>query len=204
MDVKEQKRRLRTKIWNILDENGVACFPLPSKGRIPNFIGSERAANRIQTFNLWHNARIIFANPDYAQRKVRELVLKDNKILIMATPKLKRGYLEIRTIPGKERFLSTISGAFKYGTQISELPKPDLIITGCVAVDREGWRLGKGGGYGDKEIEIITQKFGKCIVITTVHDLQVVESVPHDEHDAKIDIILTPTKIQHISSPLTV
>jgi len=27
------------------------------------------------------------------------------------------------------------------------LEEPDLIITGCVAVDKKGWRLGKGGGY---------------------------------------------------------
>jgi 5-formyltetrahydrofolate cyclo-ligase len=75
------------------------------------------------------------------------------------------------------------------------LPKPDLIITGCVAVDKEGWRLGKGGGYGDREIKTFLEKFGKIPVITTVHELQIVNEVPHENHDTKVDYIVTPNKI---------
>ena len=39
------------------------------------------------------------------------------------------------------------------------------------------------------------EKFGKIPVITTVHDLQVVEKVPHDRFDTKVDYLITPTKI---------
>jgi len=98
-------------------------------------------------------------------------------------------------VKGKEKEASTIRGAFKYGEPLKELIKPDLIITGCVAVDRKGWRLGKGGGYGNREIKTFQEKFGKILVITTVHDLQIVEKVPHKENDTKVDFIVTPTKI---------
>jgi 5-formyltetrahydrofolate cyclo-ligase len=75
------------------------------------------------------------------------------------------------------------------------MSKPDLIITGCVAVDLLGWRLGKGGGYGDIEVRRIKDQFGEIPVITTIHPLQLVDSVPHLSHDAKVDIVVTPEKI---------
>ncbi len=76
-----------------------------------------------------------------------------------------------------------------------ELPKPDLIVEGSVAVDLQGHRLGKGGGYGDLEIKTLKNKFGCIPVITTVHDMQIVEAVPFEENDEKVSIIVTPTKI---------
>jgi len=195
--IKIEKQKLREKIWKILEEKGVARFPLPLKGRIPNFEGSEKAAKLLTTLPEWKKAKVIFSNPDSAQQPVRELVLKEGKILIMATPRLKKGYLKIdpREVKGKEKEASTIKGAFKYGKSIKDLPKPDLIITGCVAVDKEGWRLGKGGGYGDKEIKTFLEKFGKIPVITTVHELQIIEKVPHDDLDTKVDYIVTPNQI---------
>lgn len=195
MDIKEQKKKLREKIWKLLQEKNVARFPFPIEDRIPNFEGSEKAANLLQQLKEWKNAKIIVTNPDFAQKKVRELVLKNNKTLIMASPRLKKGYLEIKNVKGKEEFASTIAGAFKYGKKLDEMPKPDLIVTGCVAVDKNGWRLGKGGGYGDKEISRVTEKFGRTLIITTVHDLQIVEEVPHEKYDTKVDYILTPTTI---------
>jgi 5-formyltetrahydrofolate cyclo-ligase len=195
--IKIEKQKLREKIWKILEEKGVARFPLPLKDRIPNFEGSEKAAKLLTTLAEWKKAKVIFSNPDSAQQPVRELVLKEGKILIMATPRLKKGYLKIdpREVKGKEKEVSTIKGAFKYGKSIKDLPKPDLIITGCVAVDKEGWRLGKGGGYGDKEIKTFLEKFGKIPVITTVHELQIIEKVPHDDFDTKVDYIVTPNQI---------
>ncbi len=197
MDVQKEKQKLREKIWKILEEKKVARFPLPCKGKIPNFVGSEKAAKLATKLPEWKKAKIIFANPDAAQQKLRELALKEGKILIVATPRLKKGYLKINPekVKGKEKEASTIKGAFKYGESLKELPKPDLIVTGCVAIDKLGWRLGKGGGYGDKEIKTFLEKFGKIPVITTIHDLQIVEKVPHQEFDTKVDYIVTPKKI---------
>jgi 5-formyltetrahydrofolate cyclo-ligase len=103
---------------------------------------------------------LFFSNPDSAQQPVRELALKEGKTLIIATPRLKKGYLKIdsKDVKGKKKEASTIRGTFKYGKLIKGLPKPNLIITSCVAVDKEGWRLGKGGGYGDREIKTFFRK----------------------------------------------
>jgi len=203
MDVKKAKKLLRDEIWAKLETSGVARFPLPCYGRIPNFAGSEKAAEKVRLVREWKNAKVVFANPDYAQRKVREYALLDGKILVMASPGLKRGYVVVdpKNVKGMEGFASTIRGAFKYGKIVSpqEIPKPDLIVEGSVAVDMHGHRLGKGHGYGD--IEIIAQKrmFGEILVVTTVHDIQVVNVVPFEEKDEKVSLIVTPTRLIRIS-----
>jgi 5-formyltetrahydrofolate cyclo-ligase len=205
----QEKERLRNEIWTLLEQKNVATFPLPVRGRIPNFIGSDTAADLVRTLPEWKKAKVVFSCPDSPQKKIRELALKDGKILIMASPRLKHGFLQIdpQDVKGKEEAASSIKGAFKYGRPaesraaggIKDMPKPDLIITSCVAVDRSGWRLGKGGGYGDIEIKRIRDEFGEIPVVTTVHPLQLVDSVPHVEHDARVKIIVTPDSTYEIS-----
>lgn len=197
MSIKEEKQKIRERIWNLLEREGVARFPFPIKGRIPNFEGGEKAAELLREIKEWKEASVIFCSPDKAQQKVREFALKDGKILIMASPKLKKGYLVLypEIVRGKEKEASTIKGAFRYGKPIRELMKPDLIVVGSVAVDTLGYRLGKGGGYGDREIRTFLEKFGKITLVTTVHELQIVEKVPREEHDTKVDYIITPKRI---------
>lgn len=185
------------KIWKLMEQEKIATFPKPVYHRIPNFIGATKAAKNLRALQEYKKAKVVFCNPDSPQRPVREMILKDGKTLIMATPRLKRGFLVIapETAIGKERLASTIKGAFKHGTETQDFPKPDLIVTGSVAIDRDGNRLGKGRGYSDREVRMIDEKFGKVIVATTIHDVQLVESTPSTPQDEKVDIIVTPTKI---------
>lgn len=193
--VEKEKQALREKIWKMLAEKGVARFPFPLEDRIPNYAGSERAAARLRELPEWRAARVIYANPDYAQKKAREYALLDGKLLIMATPRLRDGFIAIdpKRVKGKESQAATISGAFRYGENIGwDLPPGDLKIVGSVAVTRNGHRLGKGGGFGDREIAEIRKRSPRLLVVTTVHELQIVDRVPLEAHDEPIDIIVTP------------
>jgi 5-formyltetrahydrofolate cyclo-ligase len=202
MHVEEDKKALREKIWHEMTEKKVATFPLPVFGRVPNFVGSEKAADNVRQLNEWKVAKTVFANPDAAQRKVRENALEEGKLLIMASPRLKHGFLIIdpNFVKGREEYASSIRGAFKFGRETEDFPKPDLLITSCVAVDEKGHRLGKGHGYGDTEIRTMKERFGRIPVVTTVHDLQVVESVPFESQDEGVDVIVTPTRIVRVKS----
>jgi len=46
---------------------------------------------------------------------------------------------------------------------------------------------------------MLREMFGVILVVTTVHDVQVVEDVPCEEKDEKVSIIVTPTSIIYIS-----
>jgi len=204
MNIAQKKQQLREKIWRKMESSKIAVFPLPCRGRIPNFVGAERAAENLRKIREWKKSKVVFANPDSPQRKVRENVLRDGKILVMASPRLKKGFIliEPEKVKGRENFASTIKGAMKLGVVTQSFPKPDLVVEGSVAVDRYGHRLGKGHGYGDMEIKLLKERFGEIPIATTVHDLQIVENVPTEEKDEKITIIITPTRIIRILNPL--
>jgi len=196
------KKEIRNKIWRLMEEKNIARFPRPVYGRIPNFIGAEEAARRLTTIPEWRKAEILFINPDSPQKPVRALALIEGKKVVMASPRIKRGFILLnpKEIPrGREWDAATIKGAFRYGRIIhpSEI-HVDAKITGSVAVDPQGGRVGKGHGYSDIEYGIL-REYGaidaSAPIITTVHDIQVVEYIPMTEHDMPIDIIVTPSRI---------
>jgi 5-formyltetrahydrofolate cyclo-ligase len=199
LNLRLEKQQLREAIWRRLEEAGVARFPLPVRGRIPNFEGAEKAAERVRRLKTWKNAAIVFSNPDQAQKPLRQLALTDGKTLIMASPRLKAGLLQLspKTVRGREGYASTIKGAFQLGVPATHeiLSKVDLVVTGCVAVDPRGFRLGKGGGYGDREISLLRKLSPNALVVTTVHELQLVDRVPVEAWDSRVDVIATPKRI---------
>jgi len=203
MDVRTAKRLLREQIWQELEAEGVARFPLPCFGHVPNFEGSDKAAQNVRLLTEWKEANVVFVNPDYAQQKVREYALLDEKMLVMASPKLQHGFVAVdrAKVRGSERVASTIRGAFSHGKVVGlkQMPRPNLIVEGSVAIDLDGNRLGKGGGYGDVEIRTLKTEFGPLPVVTTVHDMQVVPSVPSEEKDEKVSIIVTPKRVIRVS-----
>jgi len=199
------KEDVRMRIWRLMEAKGIAAFPKPIFHRIPNFIGAEKAAQKLRELSEYKAAKVVFCTPDSPQRPVREIALKDDKIVVMATPRLKNGFLLLdpKTIPKNRIFeASIIHGAFKHGRSI-ELSKVkiDLFIAGSVAVSLDGGRLGKGKGYSDQEYAILENAgslSSKTIVVTTVHDVQIVEKIPKDKWDAPVDVVVTPSKIIRI------
>ncbi|ABL78407.1 5-formyltetrahydrofolate cyclo-ligase [Thermofilum pendens] len=200
MDPREEKMRIREEVWERLVRSGAALPPFPVRGRIPNFRGADAAARRLVESEVFRKARVVFCNPDSPQRYVREAVLRHGKTLIMASPRLREGFLILDPgrVPEEEyRYASTIRGAFAYGEKVLDsLPRVDLKVAGSVAVDRVGGRVGKGGGFSDLEYAILrtlNALSDETPIVTTVHDLQVVEKVPMDVHDVPVDYVFTPT-----------
>lgn len=197
------KKTLRRRVWDTLTNNNLIIPPKSAYGRIPNFKGSIEAAELLRSTDEWIDSNTIFCSPDTAQIKVREFALKDNKTLVMATPKLKYDYLSINpeNAVGIEEHASTIEGAFEIGRRVDKFPKIDMVIEGSVAVDLNGNRLGKGGGYGDMEISHLFQEEvidNKTPIVTTVHKIQIVDKIPVEEHDKQINMIVTPLNIIRI------
>jgi len=196
------KEEIRMRVWHVMEETGVATFPKPILHRIPNFVGAEKAAQNLRNLNEYKAAKVVFCNPDSPQRPAREMALRDGKTVVMATPKLRQGFLLLdpKSIPSNcISEASTIRGAFKHGHPIEpNQVKVDLFIAGSVAVSPDGGRLGKGTGYSDQEYSILKNAgslTAQTPIVTTVHDTQIVEKIPREEWDIPVNIIITPTKI---------
>lgn len=186
-----------------MTEERVIRFPVPVFGRIPNFVGAEAAAKRLIELDPFRKAGCIKVNPDAPQRPVRHAVLESGKILYMPTPRLRGGFIQLdraKISPGKMRIASSIKGAFTLGQPVplDSIHPIDLIVAGSVAVTEDGGRVGKGEGYSELEYAIL-RELGPVSeftpIATTVHDLQIVEEAPHEEHDFALDYIATPTRL---------
>ncbi len=206
-----EKDQIRNKIWSLLEDQDVARFPRPVKGRIPNFVGADRAADRLFQTDQFGGAEVIKCNPDSPQLPVRRRALELGKVLMMPSPRLKSGFLVLNpgSIPARlYEKAAAIRGSFKYGEKlgIKDLPNVDAIVCGSVAVTREGRRLGKGGGYSEieygilREMELVEEGVP---ILTTVHELQVISSIPTEEHDFTVDIVATPTELIESTGPVS-
>jgi len=186
------KDEIRKKIWHLLEDENIADFPRPCYGRIPNFKGSRNVSERIKELIEFENARAVFCAPDMVLKRIREIVLEEGKVLVVALPHIK-DIVEIN----ERREISEatkIRGFVKYGKPLSM--QIDLFVQGSVAVDRNGNRLGKGKGYGDREYMILKQKGllqDSVKTVTIVHRLQIVDDISKlmGKWDVRINYILT-------------
>lgn len=66
----------------------------------------------------------------------------------------------------------------------------DLILVPGVGFDKRGNRLGRGGGYYDK---FITRLGRKTLLVGVGYDFQLVEEVPANRWDKRLDYVVTPS-----------
>jgi 5-formyltetrahydrofolate cyclo-ligase len=68
----------------------------------------------------------------------------------------------------------------------------DWVLVPGVAFDREGRRLGYGGGYYDRLLPLLSRDATR---IAGAFDLQIVDRVPAGPHDVTLDAIVTPSEM---------
>lgn len=206
-DVLTAKRALREEVWAALEDAGAARFP-GAQGRIPNFAGAEAAAERLRATGAWQATDAVKANPDAPQWPVRQRALADGLVVYLAVPRLAEPEPFIVLDPAEldvpPRAASSIRGAGRHGrpAPVDALRPVGLVVTGCVAVDRTGARLGKGGGFADLEFAVAGAAGlvgERTVVATTVHPSQVLdpERIPVTDHDVDLDLIVTPEEVIH-------
>jgi 5-formyltetrahydrofolate cyclo-ligase len=91
-----------------------------------------------------------------------------------------------------------VEGAFGWPEPIGEVLGPivindvDLILVPAASVDNTGMRLGWGRGYFDRTLGSME----KCPpVYAVIFDNELVDSVPSEVHDKRVDGVVTPNAI---------
>src|SRR4051794_38526826 len=172
----------RADVWQSMDREGVSRFP-GAEGRIPNFAGAKAAAERLAKHPAWAAAKTLKANPDSPQTHARRLALEQGKGVVMAVPRLRDEHpfrLLDPSVLDRALFgeAATIKGAMRHGQVIDleQVPALDLILTGSVAVNLKGARVGKGGGFSDLEYGLLADSGAvtdATVIATTVHPIQI-------------------------------
>jgi len=203
----DDKDAARQYVWDLLQEEKLARFPFPPHGRIPNFDGARQAAEHLFEIPFWQQVKHIKVNPDAPQRHVRELALRRGVVVFMPTPRLEAGFkrLDPNRIPSEMLDkAASLSHCDRWADELmlGQIPEVDAIVCGSVAVSRDGHRCGKGEGYSDIEYAMLRELGHPDVpVATTVHQRQVVDSLPRDDTDLPLRWIVSPEGVTEVEDP---
>lgn len=74
----------------------------------------------------------------------------------------------------------------------AKVVQPDIVLAPLLAFDKDGYRLGYGGGFYDRSLAEISMT-KPVVAIGVGYDAQEVPAVPCDQFDRKLDWMLTPS-----------
>jgi len=117
-----------------------------------------------------------------------DFVLKWFQTKTIILPSVKGDELELRVFRGMDDMTEGAAFGIKEPKELykKELDQIDLVIVPGVAFDRRNNRLGRGKAYYDKLLSKTNAlKVGVCF------DFQMLESVPVNQYDIKMDRVIT-------------
>lgn len=81
--------------------------------------------------------------------------------------------------------------------------KLDLVFVPLLAVDREGYRMGQGGGFYDTTLAFRRRHplGGRPLLVGVAFDCQLVDAVPREAWDVRLDYLLTESGLRRLPLP---
>jgi len=76
--------------------------------------------------------------------------------------------------------------------------RPEVWVIPGLAVDADGYRLGQGGGFYDRELENVDDD---ATIIALVFEEESIPEVPREDHDRRVDVVVTPQRVRWLSMP---
>lgn len=183
MDIKARKKFLRKEF---LAKR--AAVPIVER----DFVSHELIRKFLAT-RLYSDSEIIMAyasTPDELQLgELFDAIFADGKILAIPFI-IGKGEMSAVEVPSLDALeigafnIPTVKESFRKFIEPAQI---DCVIVPGAAFDKNGGRLGLGGGYYDRFLP----RAVNAKKIALAYDFQVVESLPTEIHDAKLDAVLT-------------
>lgn len=147
----------------------------------------EKIRENLKNLEIYKNAKSVFVFISYRTEvdtlKIIEMIKEDGKKLLV--PLVKRKEMIAVEVEGIEDLEPNKMGILEPKEGKEEIDV-DLTITPGLAFDKEGYRLGYGGGFYDRFFEKVdTIKMG------IGYSDQKVDKVIHEDYDKKLDYLLT-------------
>lgn len=161
----------------------------------------EEVFKRIINNESYINSNIIFTFVSFGSEvnthQIISLALNDNKIIYVPKIKSKEKGIEIFRINSLSDLKTGYLGILEPSQNCSAADSSDidLILMPGVAFDRQGGRLGYGAGFYDRFLTKMSKRVEK---IALAYQFQVVDSVPMENSDVRIDGIITNDSFIHL------
>ncbi len=164
---------------------------------------SRRIAERLFSTRMWQQARAVLSyyafNKEVRTREIMERALAEGKKLALPRINKKRRELELFWVPSLDPpYLAP--GTWKIHEPVPELCERadphelDLLLVPGVAFDRFGGRIGYGGGYYDRLLNLLHPDRRRCVV-GLAFEVQIVDGVPLSFFDFRVPVIITEQRI---------
>ena|SRR5439155_6555323 len=182
----QQKSALRQRIRNALKNLSPA----------ERLAGSIQACTRLQQEPVWREATWVLlysALPDELDvlPLVQDALLAGKKVALPRFDPIQDSYLACHVLDLNDDLRIGRYGIREPGDRCSVIPlnRLDFVLVPGVAFAMDGRRLGRGKGVYDRLL--MSVRGSKC---GAGFDEQIVDELPVEPHDIRLDCILTPTR----------
>jgi 5-formyltetrahydrofolate cyclo-ligase len=175
-----EKQRLRVEAGKILSRLGAG----------ERSCGSQKIRAALESWECWEGIRTLCAYAALASEPDVLTPWPEGKAVLL--PRMVGRRLVLHEIAGLAMLHRGAFGVLEPGEECPECdPKADVILVPGMAFDRSGARLGRGKGYYDRLLESFEGvRVGVCF------EEQVVEAVPREPHDKRMQFLLTPAGLR--------
>ena len=187
MNILEEKKELRKKILKIRKE-----MDINKKRKFDNIIH-----NKFLKSKFYSQCGNIFVYISYDSeidtKTIIRKALEDGKNIYVPRTNYNTKLMEAVKISSLENLIEDKYGILQptESRLAVELEEIDLIIMPGVAFDNNGGRMGYGGGFYDRYMSKCSKNIQK---ISLAYDFQILDDVPMDSHDTRVNFIITENK----------
>ncbi|MDE5423115.1 5-formyltetrahydrofolate cyclo-ligase [Ancylomarina sp. DW003] len=177
--IDEEKKRIRREIRNL--KKTVSLEEKTNRS-----VGILKKVEQLPEFAAAKTVMLYWAMTDEVQTS--DFVIKWARSKRVILPCVNGNDLDLRVFRGEEDLIAGENFGIPEpsGELFTAYEEIDLILVPGVAFDVENNRMGRGKAYYDKLLSSLkAYKLGVCF------DFQLLESVPTDEHDIKMDKIIS-------------
>ena len=177
--INEQKAALRDEIKKLKKQ-------IPLEERINK---STAIFNEIEKLDIFKNSKTIMCywamNDEVLTQNFIKKWYNDKKIIL---PCVRGSELILKVFSGEKNMDvgESFGIAEPKGDKFTDYNAIDMIIIPGIAFDKQNNRMGRGKAYYDKILKNM-----KGFKLAVAFDVQVIDEIPTDEHDIKMDMIVS-------------
>lgn len=182
--IKEGKRSLRKKMRDCLRELGSTRRETASRLILQN----------LQSYKRFRDCRVLCAfAPMPTEPDLNPLLFSPRRKFDLILPRVCGDRLLCFKVSGPDDLAPGILGINEPGEhcQAADPSEADLILVPGLAFAADGRRLGRGKGYYDRFLSGI-----KGYRLAIAFDIQIVQNVPCEAHDLRVDAVLTESGVR--------
>lgn len=149
---------------------------------------SEVICKKILLHPKFKNADVIYGyeniHNEVSLYTLQKEILRRGKVL--ALPRIDDGVMNFYVIRDFDDLECGYYGIYEPKSTCNSAPNPDIVLVPGVAFTKGRYRLGYGGGFYDSFLSV-TDTYS----IGVAYDFQIIDDLPIEEHDIKLDEIIT-------------